>query len=1057
MVFEGSMANLWQNKLLVVIPSINGGDLLARMLPTLQFPQSNVVVLDQGSTDETISVCAENGTEVVQLGRAHTYTQACNIGAQLARDRNKDYLCVSNNDITFKTDVLSELIAEMERDPKLAIVAPSQIIFDGAHHRGEAAYRVFWNLNDLEFTHDTTMPYRAVRRLEADFCELTCAVVRMSAIDEIGFLDDEFGFYHEDADFGFRLRKAGYTCAYLPKSQIDHFVGSTISREKDVRKADYLARNRQYFAKKHLGYGIDHDPDSPGAYGEWAQFSLDAHPYISRYGLLNPEGPNLIVSKETADPGGYFYTAFDADTVTDRTVAFFKQFSAVLATTKPMRNLCIRRGIVNSFYIPLGIDTDTFHPWGLARRIYDVTTYLAIVHGQQQQLLQTIMDSWTRFRSSGRDAKLILYGQGIARCMGRSAHQSYRSGNAEVAHYPEEGIDLYDVHFPETPDAVAELLRSVDYTITGSHGEACALPVLRSVACGTPCLIAGPRSSAESTLCDGLGVADLIGGGVGEILHCAPGSRSPCAPSTMLVALLETTYSCRTLDRDRIVADGMAKVRSEFTLRNTAMELYAALAHLQIRRPSNVLKRFASGRAIALRGLNANDERGKVLVTTLPRRFNTIGARRVRTAGLIAAQFGLDWEKQGLSSATKAVAAELTYFTTNRSKRMLRFRRAATRRLWGRSPLRAVLLVGYIDALLGLGQSLRGLALALAQSDVQFSIFPFGVGVEGRRSTPYMPERYDETNPYVVNVIEVAVDELPTIFQNIDERHFDRSYNVLRTYWELSRAPDIWRDNLAAIDELWVPNAFVADSFRSVFDRTITIVPPCVSPASPRPTRRKSFGLAEGVFYFMFSFDYHSFPQRKNPLGVVRAFRKAFPDSSTSVGLIIKSSGMVGHHPSLKAELRVAAEDDARIQLIDEALSQQDMLSLIAAADCYVSLHRSEGFGFGMAEAMAFGKPVIGTAYSGNVEFLSEETGYPVPYSLKRIAADEYIHTKGQVWAYPDEAACSIAMVRVFNDPTEATAKANAARRFVKERYGPENVGDIAKRRLDEILSAISE
>ena len=377
-------------------------------------------------------------------------------------------------------------------------------------------------------------------------------------------------------------------------------------------------------------------------------------------------------------------------------------------------------------------------------------------------------------------------------------------------------------------------------------------------------------------------------------------------------------------------------------------------------------------------------------------------------------------------------------------------------RLRRRPPLRAVLLVGYIDALLGLGQSLRGLALAMSRSDIQFSILPFGVGVEERRSAPYMQERYDEMNPYLVNVIEVAVDELPTVFRNIDGSHFDRSYNVLRTYWELSRAPDAWREVLTKVNELWVPNAFVADSFRGVFDRIITIVPPCVNLTHPKSITRKSFGLEEHVFYFMFSFDYHSFPQRKNPLGVVRAFRKAFPDVSASAGLIIKSSGAVGHHPSLKAELRVASEDDDRIQLVDEALSQEEMLSLMAAADCYVSLHRSEGFGFGMAEAMALGKPVIGTAYSGNVEFLRDDTGYPVPYVLKQIVPDEYIHTEGQVWAYPDEVACSVAMARVLNNPTEAAAKAEAAQRYIKERYGPGNVGDIVKRRLDEIFGAMS-
>ncbi len=228
---------LWQDQILMVIPSIGGGNLLARMLPTLRSRPSNVIVLDQGSTDDTAAVCREAGVEMVQLGQPHTYTQACNIGARIARDRGFPYLCVCNNDIVFKTHVLEELFAEMERDPSLGIAAPSQVVVDEPLNRRQLCYRVFWNLETVDFLHDMQGVPGGSPRLEADFCELTCAVVRMSAIERIGFLDDAYGFYHEDADFGFRLRQAGYGCAYLPESQIDHFSGSTFKREELTRKA----------------------------------------------------------------------------------------------------------------------------------------------------------------------------------------------------------------------------------------------------------------------------------------------------------------------------------------------------------------------------------------------------------------------------------------------------------------------------------------------------------------------------------------------------------------------------------------------------------------------------------------------------------------------------------------------------------------------------------------------------------------------------------------------------------------------------------------------------
>jgi GT2 family glycosyltransferase len=284
----------------MVIPSVNGGSLLARMLPTLRFPTANIVVLDQGSIDDTAMVCAAHDVQLLQLGRPHSYTEACNIGADLARERGADYVCVSNNDIIFRTPVLDEMLAEMKHDPYLGIVAPSQVIVDESRDDQPVSYRVSWHLDEVAFAHQTTLDDPTAERLEADFCELTCALVRISAIVEIGFLDNEYGFYHEDADFGFRLGRAGYSCAYLPKSQIVHFSSSTVNREKISAKARYIARNKLYFARKHLGYGVNFRLSAPALSEDWSVFTQAANGYFHRYGLLDKEAPELM----TSYPGG---------------------------------------------------------------------------------------------------------------------------------------------------------------------------------------------------------------------------------------------------------------------------------------------------------------------------------------------------------------------------------------------------------------------------------------------------------------------------------------------------------------------------------------------------------------------------------------------------------------------------------------------------------------------------------------------------------------------------------------------------------------------------------
>jgi len=215
--------------------------------------------------------------------------------------------------------------------------------------------------------------------------------------------------------------------------------------------------------------------------------------------------------------------------------------------------------------------------------------------------------------------------------------------------------------------------------------------------------------------------------------------------------------------------------------------------------------------------------------------------------------------------------------------------------------------------------------------------------------------------------------------------------------------------------------------------------------------------MDQDMFYFMFSFDYFSHPTRKNPLGVVRAFQRAFPNPAERVGLVIKSTSAIHQHREIKSVILEAARHDHRIKVIDRTFSRDEMLSLIRQSDCYVSLHRSEGFGLGMAEAMAFGKPVIGTNYSGSTEFLSDCTGFPVPFTMRPIQPGEYIFSDGQSWGEPDAAAAAEVMQRVFHDQQERQRLAALGKIFVEAHYGRENVGRIAARRLQEILGLVED
>jgi glycosyltransferase involved in cell wall biosynthesis len=369
-----------------------------------------------------------------------------------------------------------------------------------------------------------------------------------------------------------------------------------------------------------------------------------------------------------------------------------------------------------------------------------------------------------------------------------------------------------------------------------------------------------------------------------------------------------------------------------------------------------------------------------------------------------------------------------------------------------------VLFIGYVEAGLGLGESLRGLVRSVATTSVPFAIYPFNAGVERRFIGKFEGDRYDRQRRYRVNVIEMAADQVPMMFREMGRWKTEYSYNILRTYWELPHAPAQWASMLSGIHEIWVPNQFVEDAFRGIFDGPIVIVPPCVEVTMQAASGREHFSMDLDTFYFMFSFDYFSYPARKNPLAVLRAFQRAFPKGTENVGLVLKSSGAAARYPEIRSTILQAAANDPRIRMIDRMVSRDEMLSLISQSDCYISLHRSEGFGLGMAEAMALGKPVIGTDYSGNTDFLSDLTGFPVPYTLLPVQQGEYVvFSAGENWAEPDESAAAEALRRVFSDAAERERRAAAGKSVIDERYGRNNVGRIAAARLQTIAATERE
>src|SRR5712671_1706555 len=388
-------------KSLIAIPSINGGHLLERALPTLRVSPDIVLVIDQGSTDDTESVCHAAGVSVLQLGTRHTYTEACNIGAQMARKRDCEFLFVGNNDIAFRTDVVRELLAEMLADDGLGIVAPSQVLIADTGER-KLVHRVHWDLQNgrlgdddrlPSFEHDFVPPIGNPKRIESDFCELTFALVRMSAMDAIGFLDNAYGFYHEDADFGYRLRQHGYSCAYLPHSQIEHFTGSTFENGLTEQRREYLQRSKELFARKFLGYSFGYSEHKTTDATPWSTVNRNLHRYLSRFGLIGEHKPKLSFAHPGTEPADYLYTTWETTDLPKPWLQFKHSYQAVFATSQWVADVLRDNGFRPVFYAPLGVEPDIFRPWGARQRPFDETTFLWLARNQFRKGLDVALDA----------------------------------------------------------------------------------------------------------------------------------------------------------------------------------------------------------------------------------------------------------------------------------------------------------------------------------------------------------------------------------------------------------------------------------------------------------------------------------------------------------------------------------------------------------------------------------------------------------------------------------------------------------------------------------------
>lgn len=353
----------------------------------------------------------------------------------------------------------------------------------------------------------------------------------------------------------------------------------------------------------------------------------------------------------------------------------------------------------------------------------------------------------------------------------------------------------------------------------------------------------------------------------------------------------------------------------------------------------------------------------------------------------------------------------------------------------------------------GLGESARLYASALLAEGYPVAVHDIALDISHGMGDSSLEHHLDAEMPYDVNLIFVNPDCLDGAIASIGSERLGNRYTITCWFWELEKFPEEWLPALSLVDEIMVSSSFVGKVIRRVTDKPILHVPLPVSQVPDSGLGRADFGLSDDGFVLLCSFDFNSFLARKNPFAVIEAFRRAFADGRTGVNLLIKSSNGHRHLDRLRDVLNAAA-GDRRILVHDEVIDRSHVQALQRCADAYVSLHRAEGFGLGLAECMRLGKPVIATAWSGNMEFMTPDNSCLVDYRLVPVGEGEYPHHAGQRWAEPDVDQAAAYMRRLVEDPEFAARIGAQAAQDVREKLSPHAAAERIIHRLEALSAA---
>jgi len=355
--------------------------------------------------------------------------------------------------------------------------------------------------------------------------------------------------------------------------------------------------------------------------------------------------------------------------------------------------------------------------------------------------------------------------------------------------------------------------------------------------------------------------------------------------------------------------------------------------------------------------------------------------------------------------------------------------------------------LGFFSAEHGVGEAARQLAGTLRGVGVEVSTINY-TDTESRLGHPFVCENESR---HKVLLTSINADQMLAAQHIMGADFFHDRYVIGQWFWELETAPDWYPPAYPFVNELWAPTRFIESMLRhSVPDHvTVTYTPlPVVAPVIDASMNRAHYGL-DNRFMFLFAFDFMSVMKRKNPLGLVEAFCRAFADGAGPMLVVKAING--DKRPHDLALLQSAIADRSDIVLMGDYLTRIETSTLTSIADCYVSLHRSEGLGLTISEAIALGVPVIATGYSGNLDFMTDANANIVPMHRVQVGNDAGGYSPLAMWAEPNLDEAVALMRSVYENTGFAKEKARRAQSEILNAFTVERSGAIMKNRLEQI------